>query len=82
MPREDAPALTRNDARRAWKTRSLLTPTAMDAFDHQDVATRRQISTLYHEILVWERAPRDEIAGIVPSADGVGIVRRSESGAD
>lgn len=82
VPREPANALSRNDARRAWRFRSLLSEGAVVSFDQQDVPTRRQLTTLYHDVLAWERPPRDDIAEVVPPAESVAIVRRSDSSAD
>jgi hypothetical protein len=81
VPRDDAPALSRADARRAWRLRSLLPTTVVTAFDGQPVSTRRQVTTLYHDVLVWERAGRDEITEIVASAEGATPVRKAHQGA-
>ncbi len=78
VPRDPAEAMTRSDARRAWRLRSRLSPEAMALFDAQPVAARRQVATLYHDVLAWERGGRDDIAEFVPSSEGVGLVRKSE----
>ncbi len=78
VPRDTADALSRGDARRAWRLRSKLSPEAVTLFDAQPVAARRQVSTLYHDVLTWERGGRDEIAGFVPGSEGVELVRKSE----
>jgi len=78
VPRDPAPVLSRSDARRAWKLRSALSPEAIARFDAQSVPARRQLSTLYHDVLAWERPAREEIAELVtPSADGPGAVRQA-----
>jgi uncharacterized membrane protein len=78
VPRDPAEAMSRGDARRAWRLRSKLAPEAVAQFDAQPVAARRQVATLYHDVLTWERGGRDDIAEFVPSAEGVGLVRKSE----
>lgn len=78
VPRDPADAMSRSDARRAWRFRSKLSPEAMALFDEQPVAARRQVATLYHDVLAWERVGRDDIAEFMPSSEGVGLVRKSE----
>jgi hypothetical protein len=78
VPRDPAEAMSRSDARRAWRLRSKLAQEAVAHFDAQPVAARRQVATLYHDVLTWERGGRDDIAEFVPSAEGVGLVRKSE----
>jgi hypothetical protein len=65
VPREDSEALSRSDARRAWRLRSQLSPEAAAAFDQQAIPARRQVTVLYHEVIAWERPARDDIAEIV-----------------
>ena len=80
VPRDDAPALSRADARRAWRLRSLLPADVVVAFDAQPVSTRRQVTILYHDVLVWERAGREEITEIVAGADAAAPVRKAQQG--
>ena len=65
VPREPGEALSRSDARRAWKLRTMLGPDALTAFDDLPVPARRQVTTLYLEVIGWERPGRDEIAELV-----------------
>jgi hypothetical protein len=65
VPRESAPNLSRGDARRAWRVRQLLATEAVTRFDALPVGTRRQLTALYHDVLLWERPARDDIAEIV-----------------
>jgi hypothetical protein len=81
VPRDDAPALSRTDARRAWRLRSLLPSPVVPVFDAQPVSTRRQVTILYHDVLTWERAGRDEITEIVAGADAATPVRKAHQGA-
>jgi low affinity Fe/Cu permease len=78
VPRDPADAMSRSDARRAWRLRSKLSPEAVALFDGQPVGARRQVTTLYHDVLAWERGGREEIAEFVPNSEGVGLVRKSE----
>lgn len=78
VPREATTALARNEARRAWQLRSRLSPAGIARFDAQPVAARRQVATLYFDVLAWERPSRDEITELVAPADGVGLVRRGD----
>lgn len=71
VARDSAPSLSRTEARRAWKLRSLLDGDAMARFDSCDVPTRRQLSTLYHDVLAWERPAREEIAELVATEPSI-----------
>jgi hypothetical protein len=78
VPRDPAPTLSRSDARRAWKLRAALPAEAIARFDAHPVPVRRQLSTLYHDVLVWERPARDEIAELVsPPSESPGAVRQA-----
>ncbi|MBA3275878.1 MAG: hypothetical protein H0T72_08790 [Chloroflexia bacterium] len=77
VPREDAPAMSRTDARRGWRLRLLLSPEAVALFDSLPVGARRQVSTLYHDVLTWERPAREEITGIVPAPEPVIAARQA-----
>jgi hypothetical protein len=81
VPRDDAPALSRTDARRAWRLRSLLPAKVVAAFDAQPVSARRQVTILYHDVLVWERTGRDEIAEITPGDAAGTPARKLQQGA-
>jgi hypothetical protein len=78
VPREDGAQLSRHEARRAWRLRSRLSPAAVTQFDRHTVAARRQLATLYFEVLTWERPPREEIAELVAPGEGVGFLRRGD----
>ncbi len=75
--REASPALSRSDARRAWRLRLLLSPEAVSRFDGLPVAARRQVTALYHDVLTWERPGRDEIAEIVAPPESVSTARQA-----
>ncbi|MBA2468598.1 MAG: hypothetical protein H0V37_04265 [Chloroflexia bacterium] len=77
VPREDAPVMSRTDARRAWRLRLLLSPEAVATFDSLPVGARRQVSSLYHDVLTWERPAREEITGIAPAPEPVVTVRQA-----
>jgi hypothetical protein len=77
VPRDDSPVLSRADARRAWRLRSALPSDAVGRFDSQAVAAKRQLSTLYHDVLAWERPVRDEIAEIVATPESAGAARQA-----
>ena len=77
VPREAAAALSRSDARRAWRLRLVLSPGAVFRFDDLPVAARRQVTMLYHDVLIWERPGREEIAEIVASPEPVSAVRQA-----
>lgn len=77
VPREETAALSRSDARRAWRLRVLLSPEAVAVFDGLSVAARRQVTALYHDVLTWERSGREEIAEIVTSPEPVATVRQA-----
>lgn len=77
VARETTPALSRNDARRAWRLRLVLAPDAVARFDGLPVSARRQLTTLYHDVLTWERSGRDEIAEIVASPEPVPATRHA-----
>ncbi len=75
--RDEAPTLSRSDARRAWKLRLLLRTEVVPVFDAHAVATRRQITVLYHDVLAWERPARDDIAEIGATPDPLQGVRKA-----
>jgi FtsH-binding integral membrane protein len=80
VPREDAESLSRTDARRAWRLRSRLSPAAIARFDAHSVAVRRQVATLYFDVLTWERAGREDITELVTPSENGGLRRRSDQG--
>lgn len=69
VPRDDAPSLTRFDARRAWRLRISLSPEAVSLFDAHAVQARRQATSLYHDVLNVERSHLDDITELVSSAE-------------
>jgi len=71
VPRDDAPALTRFDARRAWRLRATLTLDAAARFDRHTVPARRQVTSLYHDVLNVERAHPDDITELVTATDPI-----------
>ncbi|CAN5809014.1 hypothetical protein BH20CHL3_BH20CHL3_03950 [soil metagenome] len=77
VPRETTASLTRLEARRAWKLRALLSPEALKAFDVQPVGSRRQLGSLYHDVLTWERPAREDIAEVVVPAESLGVARHA-----
>ncbi|MDQ3656508.1 MAG: hypothetical protein M3457_15715 [Chloroflexota bacterium] len=77
VPREAAAVLSRSDARRAWRLRLVLSSEAVSRFDGLPVAARRQVTALYHDVLIWERPGREEIADIVTSPEPVSAARQA-----
>ena len=77
VPREVTDVMSRIDARRAWRLRVVLAPDAVFRFDELPVAARRQVTTLYHDVLTWERSSRDEIAEIVAAPEPVPATRKA-----
>lgn len=69
VPRDPSPALSRHDARRAWRLRGTLEDGAAARFDLHTVGARRQMTVLYHEVLAWERASPEEIAELAAPSD-------------
>lgn len=69
VPRDASPALSRHDARRAWRLRGLLEDGAAAQFDMHTVGARRQVTVLYHEVLAWERANPEEITELAAPSD-------------
>jgi hypothetical protein len=55
VPRQDADALTRDEARLAWALRLCLSPEAQARFDAHSVSAKRQLAELYHEVLAGSR---------------------------
>lgn len=80
VPRDEAASLSRTDARRAWRLRNRLGQDAMASFDAHGVPVRRQLATLYFDVLTWERTGREEIAELVATGENVGLLRRGEQG--
>ncbi|HYJ13396.1 MAG TPA: hypothetical protein VEW66_07385 [Thermomicrobiales bacterium] len=78
VPGDDARSLSRADARRAWRLRSRLSDAAIASFDAHDVSIRRQLATLYFDVLTWDRSGREEIAELVAAGENVGLLRRGE----
>lgn len=77
VPRDPAAVFSRNDARRAWRLRLLLTTDAVAHFDDLPVGARRQLTALYHDVLTWERTGREEIAEIVTAPESVPSARQA-----
>lgn len=69
VPRDTSPALSRHDARRAWRLRGLLEDGAAARFDLHTVGARRQLTVLYHEVLAWDRANPEEITELPAPSD-------------
>lgn len=69
VPRDGLLALSRHDARRAWRLRGMLDGDSARMFDAHTVGARRQLTVLYHEVLAWDRANPDEITELVMSSD-------------
>lgn len=69
VPRDVSVALSRHDARRAWRLRGMLKADAARMFDAHTVGARRQLTVLYHEVLAWDRANPDDITELVTSSD-------------
>jgi hypothetical protein len=80
VPRDEAGSLSRADARRAWRLRSRLSGEAVANFDAHSVPVKRQLATLYFDVLAWERAGREDIAELVATTENVGLLRRGEQG--
>lgn len=53
VPRDDAPVLSRNDARQVWEFRRVLPRMSQERFDALPVSVRRQVATVWHEVLTW-----------------------------
>lgn len=77
VPRDIMATMSRPDARRAWRLRLLLSPASAAAFDALPVGGRRQLATLYLDVLTWERTGRDEIAEIIAPPEPVGAIRQA-----
>lgn len=69
VPRDASTALSRHDARRAWRLRGMLADDAALLFDAHSVGARRQLTVLYHEVLAWDRANPEEITELIASSD-------------
>jgi hypothetical protein len=52
VERDERPVFDREEARSAWSLRSQLSSEAQARFDALPLAVRRQISELFHEVLV------------------------------
>ena len=77
VPRDDAPALTRFDARRAWRLRAALPPDAAARFDRHTVPARRQVTSLYHDVLNVERTHPDDITELVTATEPIARARHA-----
>jgi len=77
VPRDNTPVLTRNEARRAWRLRVVLSPEAVIRFDVQTVGAKRQLAVLYHDVLTWERPARDDIAEITSPPEATATARHA-----
>jgi hypothetical protein len=62
VPRRDADAFTREEARLVWKLRSLLSPEGQAMFDSHSVPAKLQLSELYHEVLNADAADQPSVA--------------------
>lgn len=69
VPRDGSTALSRHDARRAWRLRGMLGGDAARMFDAHTVGARRQLAVLYHEVLAWDRANPEEITELMTSSE-------------
>ena len=77
VPRDEAPALNRFDARRAWRLRAALAPDAAARFDRHTVPARRQVTSLYHDVLNVERAHPDDITELVTATEPIARARHA-----
>ena len=64
--RDDSSPLSREEARMLWQFRQELPVASQQRFDALPVAVRRQVATLWHEVLTWHGS-RDS------SAEGNGL---------
>jgi hypothetical protein len=69
VPPDASTALSRHDARRAWRLRMMLADASALRFDAHSVGARRQLTVLYHEVLAWDRANPEEITELIASSD-------------
>lgn len=69
VPRDASTALSRHDARRAWRLRGMLGDEAARLFDAHTVQARRQVTVMFHEVLAWDRANPEDITELVVSSD-------------
>lgn len=69
VPRDASTALSRHDARRAWRLRGMLSEAAAYRFDAHTIGARRQLTVLYHEVLAWDRSNPEEITELVTSSE-------------
>lgn len=53
VPRDDSSPLSREEARMLWQFRQELPAASQQRFDALPVAVRRQVATLWHEVLTW-----------------------------
>src|SRR5699024_8010381 len=53
VPVDSAPALTREEARVVWAFRRTLPDESSACFDALPVPVRRQVATLYRDVLSW-----------------------------
>ena len=60
VPVHATPAFSRDEARRAWGFRQVLPEDSQTRFDALPVPVRRQLVTLYREVLLW---PGDDLPG-------------------
>jgi hypothetical protein len=66
VPAQQDPAFSRAEARTAWALRLALPPASQQRFDALPVPARRQLATLYSEVLAWSgaRPPAPEPSGM------------------
>lgn len=64
VPRDEEPVFSREEARVAWRFRQQLAEEAQHRFDALPVPARRQLATLYREVLVW-RAETDDMNAVM-----------------
>ena len=67
VPPQDGEVFSRAEARAAWAVRMALPPDAQERFDALPVPARRQLVTLYDEVLEWRDGPS---AATGPASNG------------
>lgn len=76
VPADDTSVLSRSDARGAWVFRQALPEQSQIQFDALPVPVRRQLATLYREILMWDR--HHSVASSCPN--GANVIHASSGG--
>jgi hypothetical protein len=62
VPADETPVFTRSEARQAWVFRREMPEESQRCFDALPVPVRRQLATLYREVLTWPEDGDGEIA--------------------